>query len=331
MDQEILDQTGGADDQANEQVIETPENTSDVVVEEKAAPAEPEFVADYKFRANQQDMEIPEEFRAHIKDVESQKKIKDMFEKYHGFDAQKQRMTSLESDAANYRNQLSNLASNIQNIQQSYAHAVKSGNLHNLDMVFQQLGIGEDVLMSWAGEKARLHGLDPEQRDVIMRRNELERQNYENSLQQNSLYQKNIEQDRQIRQMQFDSAMATPEIQNFAKELDTKFGSSGLFAEEVVKAGQMAYALEKKILTVPEAMQAVITKYGLKGAPVQAQAQVQQPAGNMAADGKKIVQRDTKTIPNVGSSGGASPVGAGKAKSLDDIRNRYKQLAAQDG
>lgn len=342
MEDEILDQTGGAADQANEQNLTQNEGQAagEITAQDQqngeGKPAEPAFTPDFKFRANQQDMEIPEEFRAHIKDVDSQKKVKDIFEKYHGFDTQKAKVSTLEADVTKYRGVYEDLVGNIQDIQQGYKHAVESGNLHNLDMVFQKLGLTEDVLMAWAGEKAKLAGLDPGQQRAIMHANRLERDAYEHARQQDSLMTQNQQKDLQIRQMQFDSAMSSPQIQSFASELDTKFGMAGFFAEEVVKAGQMAYALEKKVLSVPEAMQTVITKYGLKGQaaatsiPAQGSPAQGQPAqGNVDAQGRKIIQRDMKVIPNVGSAAGASPVGQPKAKNLDDVRKRYKELEAQ--
>lgn len=347
---EVIDQgTGGAAGQNSEDNL-TPTDDSAGAGDAAAAaaaggevqPAEPAFVPDFKFRANQQDMEIPEEFRSHVKDVESQKRVKEIFEKYHGFDAQKQKVSTLEGDVNKYRGGYDTLVGNIQQIQQGYAHAVQSGNLHNLDQVFQKLGLGEDVLMAWAGEKARLAGLDPEQQKLILDRNKLEREAYERTQEQNSLMTRNQQQDVQIRQMQFDTAMATPQMQTFATELNAKFGMDGMFEQEVINAGKTAYALEGKVLSVPEAIQAVITKYGLKGqavaqaaaqaAPIPAQgqpAQGQPAQGGVSADGKKIIPRDTKVIPNVGSTGSASPVGAGKARNLDDVRARYKELAAQ--
>lgn len=336
MEDEVLEQTSGVDAQANEQVVENQDaatGDTEAAIEQENAN-EPAFTPDYKFRANQQDMEIPEEFRAHIKDVESQKRMKDMFEKFHGFETQKTKLSSLEQDVTKYRGGYEGIVNNLQDIQQGYAHAVQSGNLHNLDMVFQKLGLGEDVLMAWAGEKAKLAGLEPEQQRAIMHSNKLEREAYEHGQHQNYLMNQNQQKDLQIRQMQFDSAMAAPQIQGFAQELDGKFGMAGFFAEEVVKAGQMAYALEKKVLSVPEAMQAVITKYGLKGQAQQVQPQGQgnangQQGGNVSADGKKIIQRDNKVIPNIGSASGASPVGTGKAKNLDDVRKRYAELMAQ--
>lgn len=352
MDQdEVIDQTGEAGGQTDEQDLSQVDDqgAGDAAAIENqdgaAKPAEPAFEPDFKFRANQQDMEIPEEFRAHIKDVESQKKIKDIFEKYHGFDTQKTKVSTLEAEANKYRGDYEKIVSNFQGIQQSFEHAVQSGNMHNLDMVFQKLGLTEDVLMSWAGEKAKLAALEPAQREAILKANKLERDVYERTQYQNSLMTENQQKDLQIRQMQYDSAMSSPQIQSFASELDTKFGMNGFFGEEVKRAGEMAWALEKKVLSVPEAMQVVITKYGLKGvAPAtpasagqgqpggQGQANGQQGgAGNVDAQGRKIIRRDTKVIPNVGSAGGASPVGAGKAKNLDEVRKRYQELVSQDG
>lgn len=336
MEDEILEQTGDAVVPANEEVIEEQPPASEideVTGEEK--PIEPAFIPDYKFKANQQEMEIPEEFRPFIKDLDSQKKVKDIFEKYHGFDTQKTKLSSMEQDLGKYKGGYESLTGTVQDIQSSYKDAIESGNLHKLDVVWKKLGVSEDVVMAYAFEKAKLAEMDPQQRAIIEQKNRLEMDAFERKNYETSLMKKNQQKDLQIRQMHFDSAMATPQIQSFATELDSKFGNDGLFAQEVVNAGKTAYALEGKVLSVPEAINAVITKYGLKG-QTQAAAAASTPAqgqktaqGNVSADGKKIVQRETKVIPNVGSSGGASPVGAGKAKNIDDIRKRYAELAAQ--
>lgn len=331
MEDEVLDQTGGAADPAEEIVEQTQDDTGGAVVDDvKDEAIEPAFTPDYKFNANKVEMEIPEEFRAHIKDVESQKKVKEMFEKYHGFDAQKEQLKTYEQDVVKYRGEYEQLAGSISDIQAVYRDAVQSKNPHKLDLVWKKLGIGEDVVMAYAFEKAKLAEMDPQSRSAVERQIQLEQEAYERKSYENSLMTENQQKDLTIRQMQYDSAMASPQIQGFATELDSKFGMDGLFAQEVVNAGKTAYALEGKILSVPEAISAVISKFGLKGQAQQVQTPQQTPQkGNLTADGKQVVKRETKTIPNVGSSGGASPVGAGKAKNLDDVRKKYQELISQ--
>ena len=214
----------------------------------------------------------------------------------------------------------------VGSIRDIYQDAINNNNMSRLDTVWQKLGIPEEVVMAYAYEKAQRAEMDPQQRAIIEERDRLNNQMYEMRSQQAGMERQREEAQRNELQANFNSAFNLPQVQAFETELDSRF-KSGLFREEVIKAGQMAYALEGKVLSVPEAISTVINRFGLKGQVAQQNAQPQ--VNNMSASGKKVIQQDKKTIPNVGSNSGSSPVGSPKAKSLDDIRKRYKELAEQ--
>lgn len=326
MTEQILEETGGADLQAQEENSNVDQTGGADGLQGEVTTPENVFTPDFKFRANQEDMEIPEEFRSHIKDLDSQTKIKSMFEKVYGFDAQKEELLKSRQSFSEIEQKYNGMNEYIGSIRDIYQDAINNNNMSRLDTVWQKLGIPEEVVMAYAYEKAQRAEMDPQQRAIIEERDRLNNQMYEMRNQQADMERQREEFQRNELQANFNSAFNLPQVQAFETELDSRF-KSGLFREEVIKAGQMAYALEGKILSVPEAISTVINRFGLKGQVAQQHAQPQ--VNNMSASGKKVIQQDKKTIPNVGSNSGSSPVGSPKAKSLDDIRKRYKELAEQ--
>jgi hypothetical protein len=84
----------------------------------------------------------------------------------------------------------------------------------------------------------------------------------------------------------------------------------------------VAWNNEGKNIPVVEAVQRVIAKYGLTAQKQSVAAQAPQSSG------KKIIQKQSNTIPNVSGSSGSSPLSSNKPKSVDDIKKLRDRVLA---
>lgn len=304
----------------------TDETDGDEAVEnEEEAPV---FTPNTKFKANDKEMDIPQEYHSLMKDAESEKAVRELFEKAHGIDSVKTKLADTRVERDKYLNENTTFKTQMGKARQTYAKAVQNENYHSLDGLWKQLSISPEVVMRWAHAKAQLAELaetNPAQHQLMLRQIGMEQDAEAQAESMNSLLTQNQQHELNERQNQFDNMMATPQVKALEQEFEQKFGLPGAFQEEVLNAGKLAYANGGKILSVAEAVQAVTQRFGLgkaipqgqpaQGQPAAAQAQPNQP--NPAA--KKVVQRTTKVIPNTGGASHASPIKTNKPRSIADI------------
>lgn len=288
------------------------------------------FKPNVKFKVLDKEMEIPKEFQSLMKDPESEKKVRELFEKAHGLDVVKTKLTETRQQRDQVVQQHQALQAQIGKARSVYQNAIKSGNLHRMDDFFRMLSIPVDHIMAYAIEKAKLAEMDPEQRQLIESRLQAERER-EAAAEEAAGYQyETNNRDLELKRLQLEVGLGRPETQNMAQELESKFGRPGLFREEVIAAGEAAWFNERKNISVDEAIKRVAAKFGLTGK--QAPAAQSKPAGGGTPNpgAKKVIQRSTTTIPNVNGAGGASPLKTTKPKSIEDIKKlRDRALAGE--
>lgn len=271
----------------------------------------------------QKELEIDKSFAPLMKTPEGEKLIRELHEKAHGLDSVKERL----AEAKNYSQQIakenSDITGSINELRTIYQSAVKTKNYHKLDSFFEKLNVSPEVVLNYAYEKAKLMEMPPEQRQVVESRLEADRRADELSKQNSHYSEEMVALAQQTKTLQLQTVLASPEISQLAQAFDERLSKPGAFEQAVIRAGQVAWALEKKNLTVPEAVRAVINDYGLTTKP-------NLPPGKQsaqAADGsgvkKPVIQRETQTIPNV--QGRSSSPLAKKPRSVEDIKKYYKE------
>lgn len=136
-------------------------------VKDAAAPA---FTPDFKFRVFDKDHEIPEKFRALIKDEASQKEVKEIFEKAFGLEAQKPKYESAKQKIEEYETKVIPAFQEQNKIINELAHYVKVG---DWDSYFQVLGIDKKNIQEWMYRDLTL---SPEQKALYDKSRELQKQ-----------------------------------------------------------------------------------------------------------------------------------------------------------
>lgn len=278
-----------------------PETTATEAV---AAAPTPTYTPDWKVKVLNEEREVDEFFRPLVKDPDTEKKVKEVFEK----------MYSME----HFKNKYEKTYQQFQEVMpkyQKYEQAVQALGKYwktDKDMFFQALGVDTKDIYKWVEQKLRYQELPEEQkalydsnREAVLRASQLE--------EDAQIYKQRLEQEAvQARTFQLDQSLAKPEVRSLSDSYDAIYGA-GAFRSEVINTGKSVFATSGKDISVEEAMSMVMAKH--------------KPMLDRLSMSPSSVQQatvaDKPVIPAI-KSGSASPAKR-KISSLDDL----KKIAAQ--
>ncbi len=292
--------------------------------QEALIPA-PVFEPSLKYKVMDKEHEIPPEFKALMKDADSEKKIREIFEKSTGLDTVKENLATARTDRDNARKQHAELNGQINEMRSTYQSAVQSGDMHKLDQLWKKLEIPQDVIMQYALEKVKLHEMAPEQRNALVAKQNAETQAETIRRQQAETSQVMQAQQSQMKQMMLEVAYNRPENIAAAEDFDNRLGKPGMFKETVRQWGEQEWfrSQGRVDLTPDQAVAAVIKHFGLATAAKTETATPAVSAPNQDPR-KNVIVKPANTIPNLGSGGSQSPLKS-KPKNLEEL----KTLAAR--
>jgi hypothetical protein len=287
-----------------EEVVETPETGTEEV------PEEPQYTPNYGFTSMDKEYEFDEFVRDAIKDEETEKKVRELYEKAYGLDHVKgkfekasQEITGLREYETKYNNidqSLKNLSRHVQN--------------GDFDTFFNSLNIPEENIYAWVQKKIQEADLPEEHRTELERARESQKRAMLLE-QENQRYAQQIEQQEvQARTFELEQSLTRPEIMTFATEYDARAGQAGAFKAEVIRQGQLEYHTSGYDIPVSEAIKRTMDHYG-KFVQVQEQGQQAQPTTPQPA---AQPAQQKPIIPNVEGKA-SSPIKQGP-RSLEELR-----------
>jgi hypothetical protein len=280
----------------------------------EAAPYTPNF----KVKAYDKEFEIPEEFRSLIKDADSEKKVRDIFEKAYGLDGMKERYTRTKEDFGKAQEVLGKYAEQDRTID----FLGKCVEKKDFGTYFDTLGIDRKDLQKWMLQELQTAELPPEQQAIYNRERELQKRAYaleaENQkykTQVESSQEEGLRKEGERRVTELTTVITSqPEISAVAKAFDARKGN-GAFFELVRKTGLTAYQTEGKDLTVQEAVAQVMDLLG----PGQAQ----------AAKVASVAEAKAKPVLPIVEGRSLSPT-AKKPNSVEDLRKMAAAMSDAD-
>lgn len=289
------------------------EEVAAAATEEPAKTEAEQFVADYKYRADGKDMEVPEYLRPLIKDKESQEKVVQMLKKHDAFDSVSSRRDQFRTERDDARATVQKYEGAIQNMRQTYQRG-------DIDGFLKLCEIPEEQMLKWATEKAKYYMGDEAYRAQVDRDNQLRQTSWAKETQVNEYQTKYQEMEARQLQTEFNYEMLKPEVSSFVASFDKQFGN-GAFVNEVKNRGELAYLREQKTIAPSEVIQGIMKQYSTI-------AQVPQPAPAAAPSGAPAAKVVVKTAPKVTTiptvkGTQASPTQEGFT-SLDKIREYRK-------
>lgn len=290
-----------------EQAIEkTPEELA------AGAAGEP-FVADFKYRADGKDLEVPEFLRGLIKDKASQDQVVNMLKKHDAFDTVSTRRDQFRTERDQERAEKQKFVTAIDSMRSTYQRG-------DIDGFLKMCEISEDSMLKWATEKAKYLMGDETYRSQIDQQNSLRQNAWKNESQATDYQTKYQEMEARQLQTEFNYEMLRPEVSSFVASFDKSFGD-GAFVTEVKNRGELAYLREQKTIAPSAVIQAMMKQYA---SITQAPQKAQVAAPKSATAAKVVVKTAPKvaTIPTVKGSS-ASPTKEGFT-SMDQIRQYRK-------
>jgi len=300
---------------------------------EKDEPAEPvEFKTDYKYKVRDEEHEIEEWARPFIKDEDTLKQFKELYTRGHGLALAKE-----ERDT--YKGKFTDLEQSINKVtdivQEYYNHPSDSVAVANTARKFiQELGLPQEMFMQYALEEFKYRQLSPEQRTAIDAQRAQQHQIATFQKSQKTLEEQNHDLIVERNNLELDRSLAEPQVSGLVQEYDSRVGTPGAFRSMVIQRG-IAHGNRNVIKQPHEVVSEVAQELGkiLQGTGMQA-GQVGTPGAHTPQQKKTFSaadlqqQRQKPVLPNISGQGGVSPVKKGYT-SLDQIRERYKELSAQ--
>lgn len=295
---------------------ETPKAAAPAPSETPPAPMEPPpFTPDFKLKVMGKDYEVPEMFRGLVKDEESLKSVREIFNKAYGLDESKPRFEAARSE----NNQLKEILGAVQQDINELKGYYQEG---DFDSFFEKLNIPVAKVLDWLQAKANYQEMPPEQRALVdARRNEslrarqLEQQNQ--ALSQNS-YQQQV----QALEYMLNLTLEQPDTKAFAEKFDAAQNRPGAFMEQVIEYGRMAYAMNQQMVLPAEAVKAVRSRYE----PFLAQ-QTPQPPATVIPTEKAVppAQKPGKGLPTI-QSRSSTQVSKTRPRSIDDLKALHSKM-----
>jgi hypothetical protein len=279
---------------------------------EAVVPAAPSWAPNFKVKSYDKEYEIDEMFRPLIKDQETEKKVRSIFEKAYGLDEMKPKYQKAREELEGVRptlKEFDTLKSSLANISEMY----NKGDLENF---FKTIGVPDQVLFSYVQKRLEYNDLTPEKRAEYDRMVSSRNENYSLQSQYQSMEQQVQAMQTQIRGQEMRSVLSQPDVNEVAKQYDSAVGP-GAFAQEVMNQGLFVWKTQGKDISAEEAVNLVMQRVKpLLGNVVSQQAAPTQQAA-------PVVPKPA-VIPNI-SGTSTSPVKQ-KPKSLDDLRKLAKQI-----
>lgn len=287
--------------------------------QEKAAgagkAATPAFTPNFKVKAYGKEFEIPEKFRSMMTDADSEKEIRDIFEKAYAVEAYKPKQEQMRQKVEHYEKEVIPAYQQQDKIINECIHYLKN---NDFESYFETLGIDVGRVMRWMDQRL---SFTPEQLALYNQNRALQKNVYQQGL-ENSLLKNSQEQTQEATQQaqtehhlnELGFMLEKPEYSQTLKEYDAKNGEGSL-RMLVLKHGAYAAQVEGRNLSKEEAIKEVIERLS----PVT----VTQPHSPQA---KTVTPKDKPVLPAV-KPRPVSPA-VKQPNSIADIRKKAEAMGA---
>lgn len=253
-----------------------------------------------------------------IKDAETEKKVKELYEKAYGLDVVKPRFQQERQAHAEVKREYQELQGQLGELRQDYQRG-------DFDSFFAKLRIPEEKLLQWMYDKITYNQLPPEQRAPIEARKASDQRAWQ--AEQRAAQMESVANERAVEAKRYglEVALARPDVKTFVDNFNARAGKPDAIFDAIYDVGETAWVRSQGTvdLTPEQAIHEVMKRYqGFLSQPTQdAAGNSQNPASAAAvaqAQGGQV-----PVIPNVGGRT-TSPTKAARPKSIDDL----KKLAA---
>lgn len=272
------------------------------------------YTPNFKFKVMDQEKEFDEWLRPVVKDAETEKKIRELYEKAHGLDYVKSDRQKIRSDFESLRNEYVGHRKNYDEL---------SGYLNkgDFDKFFQKTSVPEAKIFEWVYNRLNFHQKPEHEKAEIMKAQELEARARE--LEEQNQYWQTQYQTTAMQQRTFElqSAIARPEVASIAQQFDARMGP-GAFQKEVIARGAYYASVMGQDVPVQHAINDVVKLIG----GVTPQTPMGTPQTEMAPAQAPQAPEKKPVIPNI-QGRGTSPARR-TPSSLADLKRMREEMSA---
>lgn len=277
-----------------------------------AAPEKLAYQPNFKFKVLDKEHEFDDFVRGAVKDADTEKKLRDIYERAYGLDSVKADRQSLKGELATTKEKLSKTEGAIETLN---AYLGKE----DYDSVFQALGISNDKILRYAVQLVQREQWTPEQKASWEAGRTAQQQAAYYQQQNQQLLQSQQQLAVQQRNFELDRVVSSPDIAAVAQAYDAGMGNSGAFREYVIRIGQ-AYAAQGKDIPAAEAAAEAVRHLRAVNPSLGQAATTAAAATTVVAGNQKPV------IPNIQGRGTSAVKSS--IKTLDDLKKRARELEA---
>lgn len=276
----------------------------------------PEYQPNYKFKANRKEMEFDETFKGLVKDAETEKKIREWHEKYHGFDNLKQQHEEIYGKYSELNGRHTALDQTLTEL----SHHVQN---NDFDSFFDRLKIPKAQIFAWVKKTLDEAALPPEQQQMLQQQRQVQQQNHQLYSEHQRVMNELQNERTSAKVAQLEMGLQQPRVSQFAQDFDAKFGTEGQFKSKVINAAIVHYQVHKQELTPQQAIDQVMQEYAwISQNPAAPEANGGASANSMTPasqqNQKQQMAKPKTTIPAVNGSGAS--VVKQKPTSIEDLR-----------
>jgi hypothetical protein len=272
----------------------------------EAAATEAAYSPNYKFKVMDEEKEMDEWLRGVIKDPDTEKKARELYEKAYGLDHVKPKYETLKKEYDGLTNQWGSVSGELKKV---------GAFLQNKDFgsFFETFKLTDEDIFKYALDKLEYYQLDPAKKEQVDMQSQRSRQMYD--LQQENERLKAMHEQAEVGGLEtsLNQAVAAPHVVSIASNFDANAGQAGAFRQAVIAHARAQFHVLGRDLEPQEAVESFLKTFGLSQ-----QASQSAPVAQAGIENTNSAQARPKTIPTV-KGGSSSPVKQ-QVKTLDDLR-----------
>ncbi len=246
----------------------------------------------------QSEAEIPEKYRKLITDPESEKEVRELFEKANGLDYVKE-------TRAKFKNERDQVLGHVDQVHKRLADVDAHIAGGDLDTAFQTMGIQPEKVLHWVLDKIQYSQLEPAQRQAIDSQRATEARTKTLEQQNQELAQSHMKAIVSAKDMGLNAMLQRPDISEVVAAYDSRAGrrpQDPSLRDLVINHGELTWHRSggKIDLSPQECVEAVLRDYGIADAYRSSNGSVARAAAPAApASREPARQQPQQTLPNV--------------------------------
>lgn len=270
----------------------------------------PVYSPNFKFKVLDKEYEIDEFLRPAVKDAETEKKIREIYEKAYGLD-------SVKADRQTLKSELHEVKEKMQQTDKALETIGEFVRQKDYDSFFEALEIPKEEVLRYALELVQRDQMSPEQKAQWEASRHAQQQARYYQAQNEQLVASQQQFAVQQRTFELNQVINMPEVKVVADAYNQGMGNPEAFQDYVVQIGQ-AYASRGQDIPAQQAVAEAIKHL-----------RAINPSLGQVATQSQVVQPSAKpVIPNIQGRGTSAVKST--VKSLEDLRKRAKDLATSD-